>query len=222
MEFQNGIDPKIIIDFFQFLYRNCGSGFLFIMSCLLDRSKGIFIDTRNRFKDVPDLILECNKKTSGYYDRFSTVLFNAPTRSYRTISWLPCLYLDVDYGISDREERIDRFKIPPSIRLRTSPHGWHFYWIFKTPVTKYNQVTVFTIQRKLAILLGGDLGCNGFSPITRMPGTFNDTYHPNHFVTYETTDYEYNLGDFDYLPGLPMLEYYKLWKEILRPYRTLY
>jgi hypothetical protein len=46
--------------------------------------------------------------------------------------------------------------------------------------------------------LGGDLNVCYLSPVSRLPGYFNHWYLPSHFITYETTSYEYSLEGFEH------------------------
>jgi len=219
-ELKSGVDPKMIADFFEFLFRHCQSGFFPVGKYTAPTECETFwCDVRNGFRDIIESICADENRIHHSW-QFWKVLFGGPignlgrlsTQKVGILSYsaaqrekikgLPCLWVDIDELLPDLEKRLAGFGIPPSIRLRTSPRRFHFYWILKSPATIYDFNTILNCQIKLARLLGGDLERCHFGGISRIPGLFNFEYTPPHFIDYEVTDLEYRLADFDCLPDV--------------------
>jgi len=212
-----GIDRKVVVEFLEFLFRNFHvDGFLPILMRYRGEipTKPSFFNIKSGFDQIAEFI-EADLRPRGtmWMKEFAfahTLLANplsvgllaAEVRKeilHQTIG-IPCVWIDVDENIPDLEEKLERYKIWPSIRVKTSPRGVHFYWILRRPATKLMVYSVIDSQVKLARLLGGDLLRTDFGLGSRIPGVFNFGYRPAHFVNFETSAFEYNLDDFVNLP----------------------
>jgi hypothetical protein len=223
-EVEDGINQEEMVNFFNFLYRHCRGGFLCIKRITGPRDEDFFFDIKNGFSNVSELILADKRKFGeksngvGLGYAFYHALLSTSVISFNTVSAIPYLFIDVDYPTEREEETLGKFKIWPSIKLKTSPRGWHFYWILKNPAKVSDAILIMRLQYTLAKMLGGDLSLNRFTIgiVARIPGLFNFGYSPPHYVTYETTSFEYDLGDFDRLPGLSIFDqvdfFKKVWK----------
>lgn len=205
-EVEYGVDGKMIVDFLDFVYRHSEHGFLCLRTWPVEREKEYFFDIKNGFEQIPKFIIAHRVKLRekygtnffGFY--FDKALYSSPASSFSVMASVPCLFSDIDIDLPDVEERLEKYKIWPSIRLRTSPRGWHFYWLLKNPARGFELFKTIDIQQRLANLLGGDLNVCYISPVSRLPGYFNRWYVPPHFITYKTTSCEYSLEDFRHLP----------------------
>jgi len=226
-DLKSGVDPGMIADFFEFLFRNCNGGFFPVAKYTAPTECETFwCDVSNGFRDLTESICADENRIHHSW-QFWKVLFAAPIGKLERLSaqkvgilsysatqleriiGLPCLWIDVDEILPDLEERLTKFRITPSIRLKTSPRGFHFYWILKNPATVCDFNTVCNAQVKLVRLLGGDLERCHFGGSSRIPGLLNFGYRPPHFIDYEVTDLEYRLEDFDRLPYVYWVDFVK-------------
>jgi len=216
-EVETGVDSKTVVSFFEFLFKNFRvEGYLPIVRKFGSNNlmKPSFFNIKDGFDQVAEFLeSDIPLKYRWLYDySFGHSLLTRPISDeglgdkelhkevlHQTIG-TPCLYIDVDENFSDLEEKISKYKIWPSIRVKTSPRGMHLFWVLRRPALPGFCYTVVDAQVKLAKLLGGDLARLDFGGGSRVPGMFNFCYVPPHFVSFETSDFEYDLEDFINLP----------------------
>jgi len=216
-EVPTGIDRETVVKFFEFLFKNFRvDGFLPIVRKFGREHimKPSFFNIKSGFDQVSDFIeADLRPRESMWMKEFAfghTLLANPVSVGllakevrketlHQTIG-VPCVWIDVDENVPDLEEKLERYKIWPSIRVKTSPRGLHFFWVLRRPATKLMAYSVVDTQVKLSKLLGGDLLRCDFGLGSRIPGMFNFGYQPPHFVSFETSNFEYDLSDFVNLP----------------------
>jgi hypothetical protein len=218
-EVPTGIDRETVIAFFEFLFRNFRiDGFLPITRHAKGDVGLFFFNIRDGFDQVAEFLVADMGPRELMWKKeysFAHVLLASPMLEAemaglrveevqravqrRTIG-TPCVWIDVDENVPDLEAKLERYKIWPSIRVKTSPRGQHFFWILRKPAVTLQIYSVVDAQIKLAKLLGGDLQRCDFGRGSRIPGTFNFFYRPPHFVTFETSAFEYDFDDFVRLP----------------------
>jgi hypothetical protein len=195
-----GVDAELMVAFLKFLYRNCDPGFMTIVDGPDYDGPHTFFDTRKGFSNIPPWVvtqLTKWRRSSNPEGPFKCLYFYVALPHQNNTISIPCLYVDIDENLPDLEERINRFKIFPSIRMKTSTRGQHLFWILRQPVRMEDWFKVVYIEGSLGQLLGGDPNPGITS---RLPGAFNKKYSPFHFVNFEKFPYEYGLDDFNHLP----------------------
>jgi hypothetical protein len=209
-EVPTGIDRQVVVEFFDFLFRNFhGDGFLPIVRGFPNDRNSIrpfFFNIRDGFDQIADF-LEAEMRSLkpfsyDYWPEFWFIKFLtvSPVSGPDMVRiGFPCVWIDVDENLPDLEEKLEKYKIWPSIRVKTSPRGIHFFWVLRRPVGPQTYLIMDT-QVKLAKLLGGDFGRCLWDRASRIPGMFNVQYAVPHFVNFETSAFEYDLSDFVKLP----------------------
>ena len=218
-EVPGGIDKKEVVDFFNSLFRHCPIGY-FLITKVKDTSdplspfENFWFNIEKGFDQVADFIVGdpgIREKWSWQAYHF---VFSSPIQDLKTVAgcanlvapnikirpWLTCLFCDVDNQISDLEETLLKYKVTPSIRVKTSPRGWHFYWILKNPLSFSGYYSVVDCQAKLCKLVGGDFGRADADGCARIPGLFNFSYSIPHYISCDYSGKEYELKDFLNLP----------------------
>src|SRR5574337_773327 len=96
---------------------------------------------------------------------------------------LYALYCEIDFkGIPESEARalLERFPLKPSI-INHSGGGLHCYWLLREPLNLQDpedRGRAYSLLRRLAVALGGDMNSAEPARILRIPGTLNHKYTP--------------------------------------------
>jgi hypothetical protein len=121
----------------------------------------------------------------------------------------PFLYIDIDVPPFNLEEIWVRFRIIPTVIVKTSARGLHLYWVLKKPINSIpDLISTISIQFGLVELLQGDYHLLDPSGFSRLPGTFNTKYKDPYLVNFENTNVEYDLKYFDFLKTNSFLKIY--------------
>lgn len=178
--------------FLKILFDECSQGYIEIRPLPADTRHRIWISKK-----------EINENC---FIQDKNVYFGVATREYgkgtkESILNIPAVWVDIDFKQTPMEKAVEllgQFPLEPSIMV-SSGGGWHLYWLLKKPATRNMIPLVETINKHLAICLGGDLGSSDAARILRVPGTLNYKYTPPESVKIIEClpDKKYDLADFE-------------------------
>jgi hypothetical protein len=122
---------------------------------------------------------------------------------------LPALFCDLDFKMSSEavvRDVLQHFPLRPTL-IVASGGGLQPYWAFREPVDVQQEGhRVRDLLRRLAAHLKGDLAAAEAARVLRVVGSFNRKYDPPRLVRVMefSPERRYNLGDFDWLPAVPV------------------
>lgn len=114
--------------------------------------------------------------------------------------WIDIDFKDLAQGLlpvdAQMKLRLANAPYPPTMVVE-SGHGLHGYWLLDTPVQSEKFEDIEMINRKIAILLGGDRGVVDITRVLRVPGFDNvkDPEHPVPCRLTQCTGVRYGLQD---------------------------
>jgi hypothetical protein len=96
---------------------------------------------------------------------------------------LPALFADLDGDVDGvtAQQRLDAFRLPPTMVVETSPGHLQAYWKLREPLDMRNpadEQRARSLLRRLALGVGGDLAAAEPARVLRLPMTRNFKYHP--------------------------------------------
>lgn len=187
---------NIDVSFFETLYQFCDEGNVNIRPIPGGNS---FVSLGN-FQDIANI---CNGNKNYYFG----VALRKDKGTKEDITEIPAVHCDCDFKDTPQNvlrQNLKRFPFKPSIIVK-SGGGIHFYWILKEAGTIFDVPVVEDINKRIAVMLGGDLNACDASRIMRIPGTLNQKYDPPVACQMLQKDsFYYNLETF--LETLPELE----------------
>ena len=116
---------------------------------------------------------------------------------------IPAVWLDIDFKFTEEvkaREHIKEFSLKPSMIVH-SGKGLHLYWLLENPAEPEDIRKIEEVNKNLARHFEGDKKTADAAHVMRLPGTYNQKYHPAPLVTIEsyTTDKVYRIEDFNFL-----------------------
>lgn len=147
----------------------------------------------------------------GHDTYFGVCPRNRKRGNKAAVSYVPCLWADIDAAGRDYENKSDAlaairsFQFPPSMII-DSGGGYHVYWLFRETWAIEEPLDVQRIEaanKKIALALRGDAACHDIARVLRLPGTFNQKRGLPAAILDCDPARRYNLSDFDDLPDAP-------------------
>lgn len=122
-------------------------------------------------------------------------------RTSNNISFLTCLYVDIDgVTVDEAEQRLSKSDLPKPTLMVNSGGGVHYYWFFNRPAQANGSEYCFIkTWRRLAThftkQLDGDLQCVDIARLLRIPGTINTKRGVKSEIVYFNDEVSYSIID---------------------------
>lgn len=194
----NGVSPKAQQErYLKILFGRCSDGYIEIRPIPHDSKYRCWIPLSPM--QIPPLPLDKN------------IFIGVATRqngkgTKDAIIQIPAVWADIDFKATPEAEakkRLASFSLKPSIHVH-SGHGWHLYWLLKTPAVSNDIPQIEDINQRISNYFDGDHGAKDASRVLRLPGTMNVKYSPPRLARLVKSDPNllHKMEDFLFLPPM--------------------